>query len=688
MLGIPAGRGGEREERGGRGGRGGDKPRGPGGDRGRPGGGDRGPRQEHRADKPAEAKPAEQAAAPVEGEKKERHEARGGHGGRDRDRSRDRGGDRGQKKPEPKKQMGPLVVVRRASGTVETRALDAEGSSLAPEVQAAEGAPAEAAAEVTPAPAAEAQAAATEEGMPEASAPVAPTPAPTPRPSVSEDVPESQSFAEMYEHSAKESAVGRRHLKVGEKVSGKIFQLGKDVAFVSLDGIKSEAMIDLRELLDAEGILRLGVGDVVEAHVIEAGAKGVTLSKQLTKGTASMAMLAEARASGMPVEGLVLSVNKGGLEVAVGDVRAFCPASQVDVRFVENLDQFIGEKWKFRVTEVREKKVVLSRRALLEEEQKVLAAETRKSLAAGAVLKGKVTGVRDFGAFVDLGGLEGMIPVSEMSHTRIGHPSEVLKVGDEVEVEVLRMEAANPSSPDKAKHKERITLSIRSRMEDPWKLALAEIKEGEQLKGKIVRLQPFGAFVELRPGVDGLIHVSALSDRRIAHPRDVVQVGQEVTVQVEKLDPDEKRIGLRLVGENGVVAGQGVATSEKPAQGEPGQPREPAPKPRVGQVVTGKIDRIEQYGVFVAFPGGKGLVPASETGTERGTDMKRTYTLGQELKVQVLEIDATGKIRLSVTAAQRSEERADIEAWKSTQPKGTGKQGFGTFADLLKGKKV
>ena len=676
MLGIPAGRGGEREERGGRGaggGRGGDKGRGPpgsGGDR------NRGPRAEPRSAKPAEA-PADaaqaapaDAAKPAEADKKERHEGQR----HDRDRGRGPGGGGPRRGAEPKKAQGPLVVVRRASGAVETRALDADTSS-------------------TPKPEAAEAAAAAAEGSAEAAAPVVPSAveekaveAVAVRPSVSEEVPESQSFAEMFEHSAKDG-VGRRHVKIGEKIRGKIFQLGKDTAFVSLDG-KNEAMIDLRELLDAEGILRLGVGDFVEAHVIEAGAKGIILSKQLTKGSASMAMLAEARASGMPVEGMVLSVNKGGLEVAVGDVRAFCPASQVDVRFVGDLDQFIGEKWTFRVTEVREKKVVLSRRAILEEEQKVLAVETRKNLVQGAVLKGKVTGVRDFGAFVDLGGLEGMIPVSEMSHTRIGHPSEVLKVGDEVEVEVLRLEAANPSSPDKAKHKERITLSMRARMEDPWKVALAEIKEGEQLKGKVVRLQPFGAFVELRPGVDGLIHVSAMSERRIAHPRDVLTVGQEVTVLVEKLEPEDKRIGLRLVTEAGVVG----TMSERPSQaasgeGQKREPREEVARPKVGAIVTGKIDRIEQYGVFVAFPGGKGLVPASETGTERGTDMKRTYTLGQELKVQVLEIDSSGKIRLSVTAAQRTEERADIEAWKSTQPQGTGKKGFGTFADLLKNRK-
>jgi small subunit ribosomal protein S1 len=560
-----------------------------------------------------------------------------------------------------------MVVVKRASGAIETRGpvgdKPAEATATAEQTHAA----AEASA-ATPAP---------------TPSPRPVTPAPTS--ALYEDVPESQSFAEMFEAQAKEGGTpGRRGVRVGEKVRGTIFQLGADTAFVSLEGSsKSEAMIELRELKDDEGILRFGVGDSLEAHVIEVGAKGILLSRALAKGSASMAMLAEARASGMPVEGMVLSVNKGGVEVAIGDIRAFCPISQLDLRFVEKPDQFIGEKLQFRVTEVRDRNVVLSRRALLEEEQRRLAAETRKNLGEGKVVKGKVSGVRDFGVFVDLGGVEGMIPVSELSYTRVGHPSEVVNAGDEVEVEILRMEPAQPNSPDKSKQKERITLSMRSRMEDPFKKALSEIKEGDRLQGKVVRLQPFGAFVELRPGVDGLVHISALSDRRIAHPRDVVKEGEVIWVAVEKIDANDKRIGLRRISEE--EAQRPPEERPAPAAAEPAKAREPAaPRPKVGQVVVGKVDRIEPYGVFLAFPGGKGLLPASETGTERGTDLRKHYSLGQEVKVAVLDIDPSGKIRLSVTAAERAEERAEVEAWqKSQQPQGAGKKGFGTFADLL-----
>jgi small subunit ribosomal protein S1 len=656
MLGIPAGRGGEREERGGR-----DRDRG-GSDRPR---GERGGEREARPAKP------EGEAGAQQGAPREERPPRGDRGGRGGDRGGRGGGERGGRGGERRPQ-GPMVVVKRASGAVETRGPvpPAPASTAPAEPAAATETPAE-----TAAPAASA-----------APAPK-PAPAPTPRSALFEEVPESESFAEMFEAQQKDGGVpARRSVRIGEKVSGTIFQLGADTAFVTLSNAKSEAMIELRELKDDEGVLRYGVGDTIEAHVIEAGARGILLSRALAKGSANMAMLAEARASGMPVEGMVLSVNKGGVEVAIGDVRAFCPISQLDIRFVEKPDQFIGEKLKFRVTEVRDRNVVLSRRSLLEDEQRQLAAKTRETLAEGKVVKGKITGVRDFGAFVDLGGVEGMIPVSELSYMRVAHPSDVVKVGDEVEVEILRMEAAQPNSPDKAKQKERITLSMRARQEDPFKTAIAEIKEGDRLQGKVVRLQPFGAFVELRPGVDGLVHISALSERRIAHPRDVVQVGETIWVQVEKIEPNDKRIGLRRITEEEAQR----PAEERPAAAaaEEKKPAEPAaPRPKVGQVVVGKVDRIEPYGVFLVFPGGKGLIPAAETGTERGTDLRKKFSLGQELKVAIVDIDASGKIRLSITAAERAEERAEVEAWtKSQQPVGGGKKGLGTFADLFKQK--
>ncbi len=559
---------------------------------------------------------------------------------------------------EQKKPKGPMVVVKRAGGAVETKPANGAVEPVKPEK-----------AEKVEA--------------------VAPVVRPVPvGPSVADEVHESESFESMFEKSAKEGGLPSRKQmpRVGEKVTAKIFQLGAETVFATIG--KSEAMIDLDELKDDQGILRYGVGDEIEAFVMETGAKGIQLSRKLSKGAASLSMLVDARASGLPVEGLVIAVNKGGLEVAVGDVRAFCPTSQVDTRPVK-LDELVGQRLTFRVTEVKEKNVVLSRRAIIDEENKVKAAELKKTLIVGSVLKGRVVNVQAFGAFVDLGGLEGLIPVSELSHVRIGHPSEVVDVGNEVEVEVIRLEDAEPNSPDKSKRKDRITLSMRARLEDPFKALLAStVKEGAVLKGKVVRLQPFGAFVELVPGVDGLIHVSAMSDRRIAHPRDVLTVGQEIEVKVEKIDENEKRIGLRLV-KDGVAIGDGVATSSSAGDEGPAGATEVkvvrAPKPKRGAIVHGKVSRIEQFGIFIEWDGFNGLIPASETGTERGTDLKRVFPLGKEVKAEVIELNGE-KIKLSISQAERSEERADLNAWKAEQSKKvTSSGGFNSLADKLKG---
>jgi small subunit ribosomal protein S1 len=564
--------------------------------------------------------------------------------------------DRNKAPREEKARPGPMVVVKRSGVVVETKGA------------------------VTPSTGAAAEADAKEAAAPK---PVVPTH------SVADEVAEAESFESMFEKHAKEGGVPTRKQlpRVGEKVTAKIFQLGAEVVFATIG--KHEAMIDLDELKDAEGILRYGVGDEIEAFVMETGAKGIQLSRKLSKGAASLSMLVDAKHSGLPVDGLVLSVNKGGLEIAVGDVRAFCPSSQVDVRPVK-LEDLVGQRLTFRVTEVKEKNVVLSRRSLVEEENKVKAVELKKTLTVGKVLKGRVVGVQAFGAFVDLGGLEGLIPVSELSHVRIGHPSEVVDVGNEVEVEVLRIEDAEPQSPDKSKRKDRVTLSMRALLEDPFKAMLEIAKEGALLKGKVVRLQPFGAFVQLAPGVDGLIHISAMSDRRIAHPKDVLAVGQEIEVKVEKIDENEKRIGLRLV-KDGVVVGEGVSSSasENVPSEQPAGATEVkvvrAPKPKRGTVVTGKVTRIETYGIFIEWDGFSGLIPASETGTERGTDLRRMFPMGKEIKAEVVEITGD-KLKLSIVQAERSEERADLNAWKADQAKKvTSSGGFNSLADKLKG---
>jgi small subunit ribosomal protein S1 len=285
----------------------------------------------------------------------------------------------------------------------------------------------------------------------------------------------------------------------------------------------------------------------------------------------------------------------------------------------------------------------------------------------GAVLEGTVTSVRDFGAFVDLGGIEGLVHVSELSHQRVAHAQDAVKVGQKVRVQVLRIEK------DEKGH-ERIALSLRALEQDPWQAARPQLQEGARLQGKVARLQPFGAFVELFPGVDGLVHVSALSDRHVQHPREVVKEGDTIWVQVESVDDKSKRVGLRRISEE-----EAQAPAAAPAQKVAAVRR-----PRVGDVVDAKVDRVEAYGVFVSWPEGKGLVPNAELGTPRGSDNKKTVPVGTAFKAQIIDVDDRGRYRLSRTAAERSEGRAEYEAYRRKAPP-PGK-GFGTLGDLLRAK--
>ncbi|HEX4803813.1 MAG TPA: S1 RNA-binding domain-containing protein, partial [Myxococcaceae bacterium] len=381
MLGIPAGRPGERDR---------DRDRGPPDERRRPApderrrqGADRAERS-RRPEPPAPERepsrdlPASEQAAPAPVDLAS-PAAPAGKSSEANGRRNDRPGRAAQKKKRP---LGPMVVVKRLTGTIETRPLTPSqpGPPHGPTTgeRADAGSEGDASSRVELAPP---SAASPQDRHEESASGTAEPPGAGSRPEreATQEPAEKESFAELFAASTKhEGAMARRMPRVGEKVSATIFQLGAETAFATLPS-KHEAMIELDELKDEEGILRFGVGDVLEAYVIEAGAKGIYLSKSLPKGMATLEMLASARASGIPIEGLVLSVNKGGLEVAIGDIRAFCPVSQIDVRFVENPEHLIGEKHMFKVIEVRGKKVVVSRRALLEEELKARAAETRKS---------------------------------------------------------------------------------------------------------------------------------------------------------------------------------------------------------------------------------------------------------------------------------------------------------------------
>jgi small subunit ribosomal protein S1 len=334
--------------------------------------------------------------------------------------------------------------------------------------------------------------------------------------------------------------------KVGERVRGTVVSIGEDCAFIDLGG-KTEGRMDLAALRNPDGGLKVGVGDSVEAAVTgkDPDAGFLLLGSQQGHKYHGLEEVRQAQAQGLPVQGQVTGAVKGGVEVQIAGLRGFCPASQIDIRFVEDLSEFIGQRFDFRVTKIeggRRPNLVVSRRAILEEEQRARAAETRAQLKEGAILPGVVTNLKDYGAFVDIGGIEGMIHISELAFGHIKHPSELLKPGQPVEVAVLRIE---PGQGPKGRDK--IALSIRALSRDPWADAAESFPIGTQLTGTVSRLQPFGAFVELAPGVDGLVHISELgAERRVSHPNEVLNVGDSVEARVLGVDLERRRISLTL----------------------------------------------------------------------------------------------------------------------------------------------
>jgi small subunit ribosomal protein S1 len=354
---------------------------------------------------------------------------------------------------------------------------------------------------------------------------------------------DDEDFAAML--AASEAGAPRtKRPKVGDVVKGKVISLGKDTVFVDVGG-KAEGTLDRAQVSDAEGKLLVKVGDTIEARVGGDAGGVLTLRMKVGRGPEARAELQQAHELQIPVEGMVTEVVKGGLSVDVAGVRGFCPASQIDNRFVEDLAVYIGQRLTFVITRYEPRNLVLSRRTLLEEEQEKRAIETRKTLQVGLVVRGKVVGFKPFGAFVDIGGMEGMLHVSELGYTRVDKPEDVLSLGQEIECVIIKMEPAQGKERN-----DRISLSLKALGNDPWNDVTKNLHEGQRIKGTITRLQPFGAFVEIAPAVEGLVHISELgAGRRINHPKEVVSVGQAVEAVVLGVDPDKRRLSLSLSSE-------------------------------------------------------------------------------------------------------------------------------------------
>ncbi|KAB0668444.1 30S ribosomal protein S1 [Oryzomonas sagensis] len=353
-----------------------------------------------------------------------------------------------------------------------------------------------------------------------------------------EDESEGESFAEMFEQSAKQHT---RWLEPGQKVTARVLKVGTEWIFIDT-GQKGEGVVDVKELMDLDGHVTAKIGDSIAAYFLSSSHGEMRFTTRIGGGASGNAQLEEAFQSGVPVEGMVEKEIKGGYEIKLaGTTRAFCPFSQMSLRRTDNPAAFIGTRLPFRITAYDEKgrNIVVSRRALLEEEQRRLREEVQAGISEGMTVSGTVTSLQDYGAFVDIGGLEGLLPISEIGWSRVKEVSEVLSVGQQIKVVIKTID----------REKERVSLSLKDTLANPWDLAAQTYPEGSFHTGVVSRLAPFGAFITLADGIDGLIHISKLGGgKRINHPREVLKEGETIEVKVESVDRTERRISLSLAG--------------------------------------------------------------------------------------------------------------------------------------------
>ncbi|MCC6877780.1 MAG: 30S ribosomal protein S1 [Sandaracinaceae bacterium] len=422
-----------------------------------------------------------------------------------------------------------------------------------------------------------------------------------------------ESFASLFE-----ASVARADsLKEGEIVSGTVIKIGKDSVIVDI-GYKSEGLIALSEFADPSGEIRVNTGDpvdvLVESKETEDGL--VLLSKEKADKLKVWDEISAACERDELIEGTITARVKGGLSVTIkGGVKAFLPGSQVDLRPVRNLDKLLGQNYEFKVIKFNKKRgnIVLSRRVLLERERDELKARTLQNLEEGMVVTGVIKNITEYGAFVDLGGIDGLLHITDMSWGRVNHPSEVFNVGDEVTVKVLKYNAET----------ERVSLGLKQTVDDPWMVASERYPVGAKVRGKVVSITDYGAFVELEPGIEGLIHVSEMSWKKPKHPSKLLEIGQEVESVILDVDVANKRISLGL------------------KQLEPDPWDVFTRKYNPGDIIRGKVRSVTDYGVFVGIEEGvDGMVHKSDLSwTQRINNPADVYRKGDEVEAIILSIN-------------------------------------------------
>jgi small subunit ribosomal protein S1 len=424
----------------------------------------------------------------------------------------------------------------------------------------------------------------------------------------------SENFASLFEASLQAGQFG----KEGEIVKGTIVAVQRDNVVIDIGG-KSEGIIALSEFADAQGQTTVKAGDQVDVYIEsrENDDGLVTLSKEKADKMKVWDEISAACERDELIEGTISQRVKGGLSVTIrGGVKAFLPGSQVDLRPIRNLDKLIGQTYQFKVIKFNKKRgnIVLSRRVLLEKERDEQKTKTLETLEEGKVVRGVIKNITEYGAFVDLGGIDGLLHITDMSWGRVNHPSELFQMGDEVTVRVLKYNAET----------ERVSLGLKQTQEDPWSHAEEAFPPGKKVHGKVQSITDYGAFVELEPGVEGLIHVSEMSwTKKVKHPSKVLEIGQEVECQVLEVDAKSKRISLGL------------------KQLEPDPWTLFTEKYKPGDKITGKVRSITDYGVFVGIEDGvDGMVHKSDISwTAKINNPSDLYKKGDDVEAIILSIN-------------------------------------------------
>ena len=340
-----------------------------------------------------------------------------------------------------------------------------------------------------------------------------------------------------FERLLEENLSGKQTLEPGQLIEAEIVSISGDCIFLQLDG-KSEGQLDAAELLDKDGKMSVEEGDVIKAFFLHARNGIMQFTTRISGDKAENSVLESAFQNKIPVEGVVEREIKGGFEVKIGDARAFCPFSQMGMKRVENPADFVGAHLTFAITEFAEqgRNIIVSNRAILEKEHQKKVDHLKESLKEKMKITGTVTSLQSFGAFIDIGGVQALLPISEISRERVENIQDVLTPGQLIEASVLKLDWKN----------ERISVSMKNLLPDPWDEAELKYPKGSRHSGTVVRLMNFGAFVSLEPGLDGLVHISDLkSEERINHPREVVETGQTLEVEIVNVDRENKRISLK-----------------------------------------------------------------------------------------------------------------------------------------------